>query len=93
MASVTAAAPRDATSAVKTFGFQGVQIVPFAAPLQIPCCLISSCAGIRKRWWYPTSRGTLNRSAWAMPATTGSDHSYKATPSLGSLLHAQELPR
>ena len=27
-----------------------------------------------------------------MPATTGSDLSYKATPSLGLLLHAQELP-
>ncbi len=35
MARVTSAAPRDATSALKTSGFQGVQIVPFAAPLQI----------------------------------------------------------
>ena len=35
MARVTSAAPRDATSALKTSGFQGLQIVPFAAPLQI----------------------------------------------------------
>jgi taurine dioxygenase len=64
----------------------GALAAPCAAPVR---------AGwpARTCWWCPTSSRAAAPSAWAMPACSGTPTlSYKPRPSLGSFLHAQELP-